>query len=70
VRDDGPGFRVAGPVPEKHGMGLGLTNTRARLKQLYGDAAELRTENGPNGGAQVTMVLPFHLIEDQVAALA
>jgi len=70
VRDDGPGFRVAGAVPEKHGMGLGLTNTRARLKQLYGDAAELRTENGPNGGAQVTMVLPFHLIEDQVAALA
>ena len=44
-------------------MGLGLANTRARLKQLYGDAAELRTENGQPGGAQVTMVLPFHVVE-------
>jgi sensor histidine kinase YesM len=51
-------------------MGLGLANTRARLKQLYGESAELRTENGAQGGAQVTMVLPFHLIEDRVAATA
>src|SRR5690349_20383212 len=72
VRDDGPGFRVPGSQAgnEKHGMGLGLANTRARLRQLYGTAAELRTENGQNGGAQVTMVLPFHYIEDPVAALA
>ena len=46
VRDDGPGFRAPGAG---HGMGLGLANTRARLKQLYGDAAELRTENGAAG---------------------
>jgi sensor histidine kinase YesM len=72
VRDDGPGFRVPGGPSgtENHGMGLGLANTRARLKQLYGDAAELRTENGQDGGASVTMVLPFHMIEDPVAALA
>jgi two-component system LytT family sensor kinase len=70
VRDDGPGFRAAGGQSEKHGMGLGLANTRARLKQLYGDCAELRTENGQAGGAQVTMVLPFHFIEEPVAALA
>lgn len=72
VRDDGPGFRVPGGAPgaEKHGMGLGLSNTRARLKQLYGGAAELRTENGQDGGAQVTMVLPFHLVEDKLAAMA
>jgi sensor histidine kinase YesM len=67
VRDDGPGFRATGG---EHGMGLGLANTRARLKQLYGDAADLRTENGAQGGAQVTMVVPFHLIEDKLAALA
>src|SRR4051812_24964349 len=60
VRDDGPGFRAAGGQSDKHGMGLGLANTRARLKQLYGSCAELRTENGQPGGAQVTMVLPFH----------
>jgi sensor histidine kinase YesM len=72
VRDDGPGFRASGgaSTAEKHGMGLGLANTRARLKQLYGNDAELRTENGQNGGAQVTMVLPFHLIEDKLAAMA
>jgi sensor histidine kinase YesM len=70
VRDDGPGFRAAGVQTEQHGMGLGLANTRARLKQLYGAGAELRTENGRDGGAQVTMVLPFHFIEESVAALA
>jgi two-component system LytT family sensor kinase len=70
VRDDGPGFCAAGDQSEKHRMGLGLANTRARLKQLYGSSAELRTENGPNGGAQVTLVLPFHFIEEPVAALA
>jgi two-component system, LytTR family, sensor kinase len=70
VLDDGPGFRAAGGLSDRHGMGLGLANTRARLKQLYGDSAELRTENGQGGGAQVTMVLPFHFIEESVAALA
>jgi LytS/YehU family sensor histidine kinase len=67
VRDDGPGFRASSAG---HGMGLGLANTRARLKQLYGTAAELRTENGSAGGAQVTMVVPFHFIEDHLAATA
>jgi hypothetical protein len=61
VRDDGPGFRAAGAGG---GLGLGVTNTRARLKQLYGDASELRTEGAPGGGALVTMILPFHPIED------
>jgi hypothetical protein len=55
---------------DQGGMGLGLANTRARLKQLYGDAAELRTGNGERGGAKVTLVVPFHLIEDKLAALA
>jgi len=40
-----------------------LANTRARLKQLYGDSSELRTETGPAGGALVTMILPFHFVE-------
>jgi two-component system LytT family sensor kinase len=56
VRDDGPGFSAQ---CAQAGMGLGLTNTRARLKQLYGDAAELRTETGEAGGAIVTLVLPL-----------
>lgn len=51
VHDNGPG--VAGDTRG----GLGLSNTRARLAQLYGDAAELRliSENGTT--AEIT--LPF-----------
>jgi sensor histidine kinase YesM len=60
VQDDGPGFGSCGSGGSG-GLGLGLNNTRARLKQLYGDAAELRTGAGPQGGAVVTMVLPFHV---------
>ena len=63
VRDDGPGFRGAAD----HGMGLGLANTRARLKQLYGEGSELRTETAPGGGAKVTMMLPFHFVEERLA---
>jgi LytS/YehU family sensor histidine kinase len=60
VQDDGPGFTSPGVTG---GMGLGLANTRARLKQLYGDSAELRTSTASQGGAVVTMVLPYHPVE-------
>jgi two-component system, LytTR family, sensor kinase len=59
VRDDGPGFQATG----SGGMGLGLANTRARLRQLYGDAAELRSADAPGGGAMVTLILPFRIAE-------
>jgi two-component system LytT family sensor kinase len=59
VRDDGPGFEAPGAGGSK----LGLANTRARLKQLYGDASSLVTSNDPRGGALVTMTLPFHVAE-------
>jgi two-component system, LytTR family, sensor kinase len=58
VIDDGPGFGTRGA---DGGMGLGLANTRARLRQLHGDAAELRIDSGAGGGAVVTLVLPYHL---------
>jgi len=64
VQDDGPGFAT----PGAGGLGLGLANTRARLRQLYGEAGELRAGNVPrvnpgSGGAVVTLVLPYHLAE-------
>jgi two-component system LytT family sensor kinase len=62
VRDDGPGFTARSG---NAGLGLGLANTRARLKQLYGDASELRTGAAPGGGAEVTMILPYHLPESK-----
>jgi len=60
VSDDGPGF---GSVPPAELPGIGLSNTRARLRQLYGDAAELTLRNGEHGGAVVTISLPYREIE-------
>ena len=59
VQDDGPGFSSEGPVG-KHSTGIGLTNTRARLKQLYGEEARLTTGNGEPRGAVVTITIPYH----------
>ena len=53
VRDNGPGVRVESP-------GVGLTNTRARLTQLYGSAASLTLTSAPGGGAIATVVIPMH----------
>jgi LytS/YehU family sensor histidine kinase len=52
VADDGPGLDSA------EGRGIGLANTRARLHQLYGDAASLKVENGERG-VVATMTLPY-----------
>jgi len=60
VQDDGPGLAPAVPGQAR---GIGLANTRARLKQLYGDAAHLSVENGESGGVVATVVLPCHAPE-------
>jgi sensor histidine kinase YesM len=58
VQDDGPGLR---PEDSRENRGIGLANTRLRLHQLYGEEAQLSLENSAQGGALVTMVLPYHL---------
>jgi sensor histidine kinase YesM len=58
VRDDGPGLPPGGLDATR---GIGLANTRARLQQLYGDAAQLTVENGAHGGAVATLVLPYRV---------
>jgi len=57
VADDGPGLDAAEPV---EGCGIGLANTRARLHQLYGDAASLKVENGDRG-VVATMTVPYRV---------
>src|SRR5215469_12630832 len=57
VQDDGPG--LSGPYSCED-QGIGLANTRARLRQLYGEDARLEIENCNGGGAAVTMKFPFH----------
>jgi len=53
VRDNGPGVR------EGEG-GIGLSNTRARLEQLYGSAASLTLASAPDGGAIAIITIPMH----------
>lgn len=53
VRDDGPGLAADGRE------GVGLSNTRARLARMYGDAHRLELSNAEGGGARVTLRLPW-----------
>jgi two-component system LytT family sensor kinase len=55
VRDDGPGPASAPPTA---GTGVGLSNTRERLGQLYGDRAALKLLEAPGGGTLVTIDIP------------
>jgi sensor histidine kinase YesM len=48
-------------VNSAQGLGIGLSNTRARLDQLYGASARLTVENGEQGGVVATMVVPYHV---------
>jgi two-component system LytT family sensor kinase len=41
------------------GRGVGLSNIRDRLAQLYGEAHSFSIANRPNGGAEVTLRLPY-----------
>jgi two-component system LytT family sensor kinase len=63
VKDDGPGC----PDPVFNEKGIGLTNTRNRLKRLYGAEATFLAENRVPRGVQVTMTLPYRaeLPEDE-----
>jgi signal transduction histidine kinase len=57
VQDNGPG------LPESNGasarLGVGLTNTRARLRGLYGESQQVKIENRENGGLTVEIAIPF-----------
>ena len=57
VRDTGPGMR--GTSRAGSGMGIGLTNTRARLQHLYGSDHTLTMSALDEGGFVVEIVLPF-----------
>jgi len=58
VRDDG-----LGGAAEEGGVarpGVGLANTRARLRHLYGDRQEMHAAPVMTGGYLVTIDIPFH----------
>lgn len=55
VADDGPG--LLGDRPSREGVGL--SNTRARLAELYGAEQRVILERAAEGGLQVTLEMPF-----------
>ncbi|WP_413626427.1 sensor histidine kinase [Luteibacter sp. Lutesp34] len=66
VLDDGPGR----PPPEAgrsqlehatHGNGVGLANTRERLRMLYGARQSFEARDRSEGGFMVVMTLPFEV---------
>ncbi|MGH7449772.1 MAG: sensor histidine kinase [bacterium] len=57
IKDDGPG--LADDEPLKNGVGL--SNTIARLQRLYGVEQSFNLSNAPEGGAMVTLEIPFAL---------
>lgn len=59
VIDDGIGGAVVAGRPRRLGEGVGLGNTRARLRHLYGDRHRFEAGAGPAGGFQVRIAIPY-----------
>ena len=55
VCDNGAGLRKDEPA----GEGVGLSNTRARLRTLYGEAHGFELRDAPGGGFLVRLIIPF-----------
>jgi hypothetical protein len=63
VRDDGAGSKAAGGSSSH--SGIGIANTRARLKELYGDTARLMLTSVSDGGFCAEVTLPYHDVPAQ-----
>jgi signal transduction histidine kinase len=61
VCDNGNGM----PAPKPAREGVGLSNTRARLRELYGEAHSFELRGRPEGGLQVVMTIPYRT-EDEL----
>ena len=59
ITDNGPGLESDGPGDVVFKEGLGLSNTRARLQQLYGTRQRFILSRASGGGLEVTMEIPF-----------
>jgi LytS/YehU family sensor histidine kinase len=57
VYNDGP---AVAPRTNGNGTGVGLNNTRARLRELYQEQQSLQIETPAAGGVMATVILPFH----------
>jgi two-component system, LytTR family, sensor kinase len=57
VLDDGPGLPPSWRLSES--AGIGLSNTRQRLAQLYPSAHEFAVREGRGGGVVAEIVIPY-----------
>jgi sensor histidine kinase YesM len=57
VTDSGRGALSSSPMDAG---GIGLSNTRARLEQLYGDAQSISLEKTADGETRVSLTIPRH----------
>ena len=53
VEDNGPGLKA-----KSNGSGIGISNTRARLEQVYGSDFSFQIANSAERGASVTLNIP------------
>ena len=60
VRDNGKGLPTAKPMRE----GVGISNTRARLRELYGDDHRFELVGQPEGGLCVEISIPYRMEND------
>ena len=65
VRDDGPGLPANWDLDR--GAGVGLSNTRERLKRLYGDRQRFAIAGGLGAGVQVDLRFPLRHAEPEKA---
>jgi len=61
VSDDGAGLGENGAIKE----GIGLSNTRARLRELYGPDHRCELVRGQQGGVRVEISIPFRQGNEQ-----
>jgi two-component system sensor histidine kinase AlgZ len=61
AEDDEPVLRRNSASPHR---GVGLTNTRARLEQMYGYEATLETHATATGTYEVRISMPFSTVEE------
>lgn len=63
VHDNGPGIDTQATGPRR--QGIGLSNTRSRLNQLYGEAQAFELNAPASGGLEARITLPFRHARQQ-----
>jgi len=59
VTDDGAGLADVSAAQRKEG--IGLSNTRSRLRHLYGENFRFELVEAPSGGLEAQIDIPYHL---------